>query len=163
PAAAASRTRSPLTPRLLPHSVPSRGRSSKQSPARGRGRSLGPCSSAPSGCWRGGGTALAPGPRGRATPVPVRGARSRCGRAGVVEGCGGGAMVVAFVGTLLGSKVLSGIREVLQTLGYRLGNPAVWLIVGAGLGGMGWALWNDQERALAGAATGMVVGAAAGF
>jgi hypothetical protein len=83
--------------------------------------------------------------------------------AGSLAGWVAGAMVVAFVGTLLGSMVLSGIREVLQTLGYRLGNPAVWLIVGAGLGGMGWALWNDQERALTGAATGMLAGAAVGF
>jgi hypothetical protein len=83
--------------------------------------------------------------------------------AGSLMGWVAGAMVVAFVGTLLGSMILSGAGEVLHAVGYRPWNPAVWLILGAGLGGMVWACWFDQERALAGAATGMLVGAAIGF
>ncbi len=83
--------------------------------------------------------------------------------AGSLAGWVVGALLVAFVGTLLGSMILSGIGEVLHILGYRPWNPALWLILGAGLGGLLWAVWYDQERALAGAATGMLTGAAAGF
>jgi hypothetical protein len=82
---------------------------------------------------------------------------------GSLVGWVAGALVVAFVGTLLGSMILSGVGEVLHALGYRPWNPAVWLILGACLGGMAWAFWFDQERALAAAATGMLVGAATGF